>query len=303
MQNLKYIDNHTHGCYGINFNYATYNETIFVLKKLYERNIAGICPTLVGESRENIQKQLSIFKKIKQEQLQLNHQNTSLVLGVHLEGSFISKEKSGIQDKNFFMIPSVKNFKELAGDFEDIIKIVTIAPENDIDLVDYLNDKNIRTQAGHTTADDLKNTKATTHHFNAMPSIHHRNPSIALKGLIKDDIYCEIIADFIHSSKDTLKLFFKTKPKEKVLLISDSIPCAHFENDIVFCGKKINKYGKDETETLAGSIKTLDEIAKNLVENNILVIEDIKKMAFLNQIEYITPTNAEVDILMQKKLC
>ena len=137
MNNLKFIDNHTHGTFGVNFNYANYDEIKTVLKNLYKRNIKGICPTLVGESNENIQKQLALFNKIKQEQLKQTKDET-FIIGVHLEGSFLSKEKSGIQDKKVFKIPSITNFKELVGKYEKIIKIVTIAPENDIDLIDYL---------------------------------------------------------------------------------------------------------------------------------------------------------------------
>lgn len=293
---LRFIDNHTHGAYGINFNYSSYDETKFLIKELFKRNIYGICPTLVGESKENIQKQLSIFKKIKDEQL-ASIKDEAFILGVHLEGSFLSKNKCGIQDINTFKTPSIKDFKELVGSFEDIIKIVTIAPEEDIDLIDYLNDKGIITQAGHTIGDDLKASYGTTHHFNAMNPLHHRNPSIALQGLIKDEIYCEIIADLIHNSKEMLELFFRVKPKDKVILISDSLPCSHFNQDIIFCNKKINSKGLDEKGVLAGSIKTLDEICYNLIEKNILKTEDIKAMAFENQIRYLNLKNREIDIL------
>lgn len=292
---IKLIDNHTHGAFGINFNYSDYLQTVFVLKELYKRNIVGICPTLVGETPQNIQRQLALFKKIKQE----NIKDASLILGVHLEGSFLSKEKPGIQDKNYFLDLTIDNFKNLTGDFEDIVKIVTLACENDVDLIDYLNNKNIKTQAGHSNATSLKNCIATTHHFNAMPNLHHRNPSITLQGLIDDDIYCEIIADLIHVSLDMLKLFFKSKPKNKILLVSDSIPAAHSKNDVIFCGKKINSKGKDEFNTLAGSVKLLDEIAYNLIDNKILDKDTIKKIGFLNQIEYINPQNADIDILMK----
>ena len=64
-------------------------------------------------------------------------------------------------------------------------------------------------------------------------------------------------------------MFLKIKPKDKVLLISDSLPSSNYGNDIMFCNKKINKDGKDEFGTLAGSNKTLDEICKNLIENSI----------------------------------
>lgn len=296
MNNLKFIDNHTHGAFGINFNYGNYDEIKTVLKKLYQLNIKGICPTLVGESDLNIQKQLAVFEKIKNEQLK-NPQNETFIIGVHLEGSFLSKEKSGIQDKSVFKIPSVTNFKELVGKYEKIIKIVTIAPENDIDLIEYLNENNIITQAGHTIGQNLKNCKGTTHHFNAMNPIHHRTPSIALEGLVNDYIYCEIIADLIHTNIDIIKLMLKTKPKDKIILISDSLPISHYDKEIIFCNKKIYPTGKDENNTLAGSIKTLDEICHNLIKQNILTKEDVKKMAFENQIKYLNLTDSEIDIL------
>ena len=233
MNNLKFIDNHTHGAFGVNFNYANYDEIKTVLKNLYKRNIKGICPTLVGESNENIQKQLALFNKIKQEQLKQIKDET-FIIGVHLEGSFLSKEKSGIQDKKVFKIPSITNFKELVGKYEKIIKIVTIAPENDIDLIDYLNEKNIITQAGHSISESLKNCKGTTHHFNAMNPIHHRTPSITLEALINDNIYCELIADLIHTNLDIVKLILKTKPKDKIILISDSLPISHFDKEIIY---------------------------------------------------------------------
>lgn len=296
MNNLKFIDNHTHGAFGVNFNYANYDEIKTVLKNLYKRNIKGICPTLVGESNENMQKQLALFNKIKQEQLKQIKDET-FIIGVHLEGSFLSKEKSGIQDKKVFKIPSITNFKELVGKYEKIIKIVTIAPENDIDLIDYLNEKNIVTQAGHSISESLKNCKGTTHHFNAMNPIHHRTPSITLEALINDNIYCELIADLIHTNLDIVKLILKTKPKDKIILISDSLPISHFDKEIIFCNKKIFPQGKDENGTLAGSIKTLDEICHNLIKEKIITKEEIKKMAFENQIKYLNLTDSEVDIL------
>ena len=293
---ISLIDNHIHGSFGINFNNANYEEIKFSLNELFKRNIKGICPTLVGDNNENIQKQLFLFKKIKEEQLSKCN-SEALIIGVHLEGTFLNPNKAGIQDKSVFKVPTIKNFKELVGEFEDIIKIVTIAPELDIDLINYLKEKNIKPQAGHNLGENLKGCLATTHHFNAMPQIHHRNSTITLEGLIKDDIYCEIIPDLVHSPIEILKLFFKSKPKNKVLLISDSLPLSNYDKDIIFCGKKINSNGKDETGTLAGSNKTLDEIVKNLLEKEILSKEDITQMGFKNQVEYLNLNEAEINIL------
>ena len=293
MDKLFFIDNHTHGCCGVNYNYATYDEVKFVLSELFKRGILGICPTLVGDSPDNIIKQLKLFKKIKEEQLS-NPQKEAFVLGVHLEGTFLSPQKPGIQDSTVFLKPNIENFKKISDGSESIIKIVTIAPEEDEGLIDYLNSLNINAQAGHTSGDRIKNCVATTHHFNAMPQVHHRNPSVTLEGLIRDDIYVEIIADLVHLSEDILNLILKVKNKNKILLISDSLPCAHSERDIIFCNKKINSKGYDESGTLAGSNKTLDEICLNLIEKNILSADDVFKMAFYNQIEYLKLQDEEI---------
>lgn len=296
LENIYLIDNHSHGAFGINFNYSTYDETKFVLKELYKRNIRGICPTLVGESDKKIQQQLKLFNQIKSEQLN-NIQDETLILGVHLEGSFLSPNKAGIQDKKVFKIPNEKNFLELVGNYSSIIKIVTIAPEIDEGLIDYLNNIGIITQAGHSTGSSINNCLGTTHHFNAMNPIHHRESSITLEGLIRDEIYIELIADLIHCSNDILNLTLKSKPKDKIILVSDSLPSANYDDDIIFCNKKINKFGKDANGTLAGSNKTLDDIVKNLIQKEILTKEDIILMGFKNQIEYLKLNEKQINIL------
>ena len=290
------IDTHIHGAFGINFNQANYDEFKFVLSELFKRNIKGICPTLVGDCDDKIYEQLKLIKQIRLEQLK-NRDNEALILGVHLEGTFLSPEKSGIQDKNVFKKPAVDNFKTLVRDCEDIIKIVTVAPEENIDLIGYLNERKIITQAGHSAGDNLSDCIGVTHLFNAMKSIHHRDNSIALQALINDSIYVEVIGDLIHLSSDILKLILKTKQKEKILLISDSLPSANYDKDIIFCNRKINKDGKDEFGTLAGSNKTLDEICENLIEKEILTQKDIELMGFKNQIKYLNLSKVEIDIL------
>lgn len=296
MNNLKFIDIHTHGAFGVDFNNATYEQIKFLLRKLFEKNIKAICPTLVGDNPLKLQKQLEIFKKIKQEQLK-NKDKEAFLIGAHLEGTFLSPEKSGIQDKTNFLKPTIENFKLITKDYSDIVKIVTIAPEEDIDLIDYLLNKNIVPQAGHCVGGEMKNCLGVTHIFNAMPQIHHRINSVALKALVDDKKYCELIADLKHCSLSIIKLVLKAKPIDKILLISDSLPVSNFDNEIVFCNKKINTQGRDDFGNLAGSILTLDEICLNLLKNNILSESEILKMAFYNQIQYLKLDNTEIDVL------
>ena len=289
---MKIIDIHIHGGLGVNFNSSDKEEIKKLLKELYNRGIVAICPTLVGDSIENLKKRFELFREIKSKQ----DNNESKVIGLHLEGTFLNPNKPGIQDKNVFLLPTVENFKKLTQNYEDIIKIVTLAPELDKnnELANYLESRNIKAHAGHTMSDNIGGASATTHHFNAMPQISHRGANLALDTLFNDNIYCEIIADEIHTSKNMLKLFFKTKKPEKIILISDALPAAHSNQEVVFCGKKIFSNGKDINGTLGGSVMFLDEIIKKAVKDNMFTLKEAENYAFENPLEHLCLKEEEI---------
>ena len=184
-------------------------------------------------------------------------------MGIHLEGIFINPEKKGIHNPEHFLPLTVDNYRLLEDDF---IKIVTLAPELDEGLIDYLREKNIKVQAGHCVG--FGNVNGATHTFNAMSGITHRGTSTALSALISDNVYAEIIADGIHVSDDALKLFFKAKPEDKVILISDALPITYSNlKETTFADSKIYYDGNKATSkdgTIAGSTKLLPEIIKIL---------------------------------------
>ena len=282
---MKLIDIHTHGGYGVNFNTSSSEEIKLFLRKLKQRGIVALCPTLVGDSISNLRERFKLFCNLKKE----HKEDESYIIGLHLEGTFLNPNKPGIQDDKVFMQPNIDNFKNLAGDYENIIKIVTLAPELDKDseLTKYLESKNIRAHAGHTLASNIGLASATTHHFNAMEKLSHRGENLTLDALLNDNIYCEIIADGIHVSKNMLKLFFKVKDKTKIIMISDSLPAAHLDKEIIFCNKKILPSGKDSNGTIAGSVMFLDEIADYVAKNNIATAEEINNFVFKNPLEHL----------------
>lgn len=255
------IEQHFHGAYGIDFNKATVKDVLDLAQKIREEGVGGIFPTLVTDTTENIKKQIQVIKEASQKQ----HEGAK-ILGVHIEGIFLNSEKKGIHNAELFLKPTIENFKLIADDF---IKIITLAPELCQDgLIHYLKTKGIKVQAGHCTAGDLTDCDGVTHTFNAMSGISHRGKTTALTALISDNIYTEVIADGIHVSDDALKLLFKSKPKDKIILISDSLPCAHSNlKDFIFAGEKIYFDGEKATSaegTLAGSSKLLPDIIKIL---------------------------------------
>jgi N-acetylglucosamine-6-phosphate deacetylase len=123
-------------------------------------------------------------------------------------------------------------FEQIVADFEDIIKIITVAPElpGALKVIELSREKGFLAQMGHSNAtfeqaEEGKRAGATgiTHLFNAMRGFHHREPGLSGFGLMDDDIYVEIITDMAHLHPQSLKMIFEMKSPDKIILISDSI--------------------------------------------------------------------------------
>jgi len=259
MKTLPIIEQHIHGAYGVDFNKAGVNDIIQLSRKLNNIGIDGFFPTLVSDSVDNTNKQIKVIKEAAKE--------CKSILGIHLEGIFLNPLKKGIHNIEHFLALTVENYKKIEDDF---IKIVTLAPELDEGLIHYLKEKNIKVQAGHCIGWKDGNLKpdGVTHMFNAMSGITHREPSTALSAILDDSIYTEVIGDGIHVSDDALKLLFRTKPDDKIILISDSLPITYSdEKETVFANSKIYYDGRKATSkngTIAGSTKLIPEIIKIL---------------------------------------
>lgn len=262
MKTKLLVEQHFHGCYGVDFSIATVDEVLELSKRMLTDGYGYIFPTLVTDSVENIKRQINVIKEAATRQTS----DMAKICGIHLEGIFLNPEKKGIHNPKYFLKPTIENFKKIEDDF---IKIITIAPElADIELLQYLKTKDIKVQAGHCVGGDLSYCDGTTHTFNGMAGISHRGSSTALSALINDDIYTEIIADGIHVYDDALKLLFKTKQMNKILLISDSLSCAHSNiKEFEFAGETIYYDGHRATSkdgTIAGSAMMLTDIIKIL---------------------------------------
>ena len=299
MQTKLIIEQHFHGCFGIDFNKASVDDVLYLSKEILKYGIGGIFPTLVTDSVENIKKATAVIKEASQKQTS----DMAKILGIHLEGIFINPEKKGIHNPKHFLAPTIENYKLVEDDF---IKIVTLAPEMinspcpvvgegrgvnvlpEKNLISYLRSKNIKVQAGHCVGGDLTGCTGVTHLFNAMSGVAHRGETTALSALVDDNIYTEIIGDGIHVSDKALELVFKSKPLDKIILISDSLPCTNYplhlregkqllasDRDVgagcyefTFADEKVYYDGIKATSkegTIAGSTTMIPKIIKRLM--------------------------------------
>jgi N-acetylglucosamine-6-phosphate deacetylase len=269
MKTKLLVEQHFHGCYGVDFNKATSEDILDLSYKMRKEGFGAIFPTLVTDTIENIKKQIGVIKNAASKQTS----EMARICGIHLEGIFLNPQKKGIHNQFQFLPPTIDNFKLIEDDF---IKIVTLAPElAQKDLLEYLHKKGIKIQAGHCMGGDLTNCDGVTHIFNAMSGVTHKQePSTALSALTDPNIYTEIIADGVHVNDKALKLLFISKPENKIILVSDCLPCTHSNiKQFMFADKPITFDGEKATSsdgTLAGSSKLLPDIIKILAKKNLM---------------------------------
>ena len=113
MKTPLLIEQHFHGCYGIDFNTAGVNDILDLSRSILKEGVGYIFPTLVTDSVENTKRQIEIIKKA--ESLQTN--DMAKICGIHLEGIFLNPDKKGIHDEKYFLKPTVENFKLIENEF------------------------------------------------------------------------------------------------------------------------------------------------------------------------------------------
>lgn len=223
------IDNHIHGGMGYFSLEATPEDTLRWLEDLANHGICGVVLTAYGTT-EQIRTVLKNTDTVMK--LQKKRKIGALLLGVHLEGPFLSSEYPGSMPSGSITDPSVEEYKKLTDGFEHTVREVTLAPEreNCVPLIKYLLKRNIRVLAGHTACSSQtaemafeNGVGAVCHTFNACHPIHHRDPGIVTAALVNDGVYCEYIGDLVHLNRDTIRLILHCKTPSKAILISDAV--------------------------------------------------------------------------------
>ena len=270
-----FIDEHIHGASGSDGMDGTTNDISTIANTLVKEGTTAFLVTTMTQSVDNIRKALNAVN----EYIDGRFDTSAQVLGVHLEGPFISTKHVGAQPIEYVQAPSVEAFKVFEKAAGGHIRIVTLAPEVDgaEELIKYLKEKGIVTSMGHTDAtfEDVEKAKdlgATniTHTFNAQTPLHHRKAGVVGAALFDNGLIAELICDTIHVSVPAMKLLVKCKPSDKVVLITDSMRAKWLPDGISELGGQtvIVKNGEARLENgaLAGSVLKMNEAVKNMVE-------------------------------------
>lgn len=275
------IDLHTHGI-GKYDTKTSLPEVILRMAELHgKKGVSIIIPTIYPAPIATMRKNMEAVRKAMkiQESNRDSCKQQSLIPGLHLEGPFLNPLSSGALDMKSFLKPTITSLKRLIEGFEDIIKIITIAPELEgaLRVIEKCRERGIKVNMGHSNAtykEALNGKKAgatgITHIFNAMRPFHHRDPGIAGLALMDEELFIEVIADGVHLSKEVLKLVFSIKDQKRIIIVSDSVKGAGL--------KKYPMYKKGVLKgsrmPLSGTVKVLEQIGlsrsviqKALIEN------------------------------------
>ncbi len=235
---------------------------------------AAILPTIYPADVSEMRKNMEAVKRAME--MVGSHSHSARILGVHLEGPFLNPARCGALDKESFLKPELSTFLELISGYEEIVKIMTIAPEisGALSTIARCREMGIMVNMGHSEAtyeEAINGKKAgatgVTHLFNAMKPFHHREPGLAGLGLIDKDLYVEVIADSFHLHPATLELIFSKKKSDRIILVSDSVKGAKgmypFVNKGILAGSGITlgdacivlrKIGVPEAEIIDAAI-------------------------------------------------
>jgi N-acetylglucosamine-6-phosphate deacetylase len=200
-------------------------------------------------------------------------------LGFNLEGPFIAPARKGAHNPDLLATPAHVPWSEIEA-LVDGLKLTTIAPEipGSLELISRLAERGVRVSIGHSAADlpralagyDAGGT-STTHLFNAMSGVDHHAPGVAVAALIRDDVFVELIADGEHVRPALWPIIWRTKPTDRLMLVSDALSLAGMgDGRITLGGLEIEvRDGRatlaDGSGTLAGSVMALDTAVRNVV--------------------------------------
>lgn len=267
---MNIFDIHTHGIDG----YDTKSHNVDDILKIAEIHgafgISKIILTIYPSTIEIMRKNMAIVKKAMLKQKKVGIKNKyAEIFGMHLEGPFLNPLKGGALLRTSFKKPNDKYLQELIDGYEDVIKIITIAPElpGALQLIKKISDLGIVVSMGHSDASYAEaeagfhaGAKGITHLFNAMRGFHHREPGISGFGLINQDIYIEIIADPFHLHPKTLDLILKIKNHDRIIIVSDTVKETYLEKQ----GRKTGI--TDSAGRLLGGSTTVVESVDRLIK-------------------------------------
>lgn len=280
-----FVDVHVHGGDGADFMDAHEEATMRILRFHASHGTTALAATTLSASRGDLQNAVETIARVSGEGA-----TGAEIVGVHLEGPFINAARAGAQDRASIRTADIHEVAALIAEAPRLRWMITVAPELEgvRALIEHFRDR-VLFSIGHTAADHGTTAAALewgachfTHLYNAMTPLHHRDPGVVGAAFTSVDATAELIADGIHVHPAALRIAVNAMP-HRVALVTDAMRA---------CGLADGTYKLYDYEvtvadgavrladgTLAGSMLTMSEAVKNMIELAGLPIETVIPMA------------------------
>jgi N-acetylglucosamine-6-phosphate deacetylase len=277
-----FVDIHIHGAGGHDVMEGTAKALDKVTEMVARHGTTSILATTVTAPLDDTCRSLEgIARYVRNQQQPQEGDGRKLgaeILGVHLEGPFISEKQRGVHPPESLVKPSIEVLEQLMKAADGLVRIVTTAPElpGAIKMIEYAASKGILPAMGHTNADYDQaragiqaGARHSVHTYNAMRPFEHRDPGVIGAILTDPEVTAEVIADGHHVAGPAIQVLMGTKGFETVILISDGIAATGMRDGTYPLGKfKVTvKDGvcRNEEGKMAGSTLTLDRALRFVV--------------------------------------
>ncbi len=289
-----FVDIHTHGGYGADFMQATNGAFASALGFHTDNGTTTVVPTSCTASKKEIIDFLEYSKRYMADP----ERRLARVVGVHLEGPYLSLRNKGAQNPDYLAVPDVDDYSYMLA-YKDIIKTVTISPElsGAQKMASELSSAGITVSGGHDDGiyPEFMGTidagmTHLTHLYCAMSELRFkdgvRNVGLREYALVEPRLTAELIADNKHIIKELGMMIYNAKGSDKLCVVSDSLSAAGMPADgrsyKIGAGESAQRIvaadgvARTEAGIFAGSITPVSRMVKNLTEWGIPFVEAVK---------------------------
>jgi N-acetylglucosamine-6-phosphate deacetylase len=286
-----FIDIHVHGGGGFSLISEDPEEIRSYARWVVSRGVTGFLVTLVGASLSQMKRWLAAAVAAGEGV----DASAARLVGVHLEGPFVNPARRGALPAEGLRPPDVAEFLALAEAAQGRLKIITLAPElpGAADIVAAARQRGVVVSMGHTDATYEQalaaiewGVRQVTHCFNGMRPFHHRDPGCLGAILSSPRLSAELIADGVHVHPGTMALLLAAKDPQGTILVTDGITAAGLADGVYsLAGEAIqvqSGVASLPNGTLAGSVATMDQALRNIVQLGLAPLGEAVRMASTN---------------------
>jgi N-acetylglucosamine-6-phosphate deacetylase len=298
-----FIDVHVHGANGSDVMDADLHALQTISQALAAEGTTSFLATTMTASPNEIDRVLQNVRNFMREKRVVQG---AKILGVHLEGPFLSPKKVGAQRADRILLPDNNYIEMWQKNSGNVIKLVTLAPEllNSLEFIRYLIANHIEVSIGHTDATYAETMSAieagcshVTHLFNAMRGMHQREPGVVGAALLSEKVSTELIVDGVHLHPAMVKLAVKMKGREKIILVTDAMRAKCLPDGLYDLGGQSvevkNNVASLSDGTLAGSTLKMSEAIQNILRFTDCKLVDV--------IRFVSENPARLLKIFQKK--